>query len=672
MKILSTAATLFLAATSLAAPASARPFTADDLAGLNRLGDSALSPDGNTLVFSMRETDFEANRGRTDLFRLDLSRANATPQRWLADPESDSSPVFSADGTAVYWLSGRSGDAQVWRAPLSDGEPMQITRIEDGISGFHLSPTDDRVVYWKTVSTPDDAAGSGMVYDRLFVRQWDTWTDGDRQQIFSLALGANGTTGDPVALSADLTGNVPTLPFGGGEDVAFSPDGRTIYFVMREATPDEAWSTNTDIYAVPADGSAAAENLTADAKGYDRNPVPSPDGRYLAYLSMETPGYESDQAKLMLRDLQSGEVRAMSANRTMSVDNIVWGPDSESMIIGRHEGWNARAHWMDLDTRHRLLNLPEGAVSVVDYTEDGVLFSRSSLTEPGDLYWLSGNSGSDVRRLTAINAEKLEGVEFSEVERFNFSGAQGHNVFGYAVKPAGLAEGAVAPTVLWSHGGPQGQWSNAWSTRWNPMVWAGQGYAIVTVDFHGSSGYSQDFTDSIQGDWGGKPLKDLQMGLAYARGRFPWLDSDKACAAGASYGGYMMNWIEGNWPDEFACIVNHDGLFDVRSMYYSTEELFFPEHDFGGPYFENEELYERWNPVNFVDEWKTPMLVIHGEKDYRVPIEQGLGAFTALQRKGIDSRLLVFPDENHWVLKPNNSLQWHSEIFRWLDEYLKD
>ena len=337
--------------------------------------------------------------------------------------------------------------------------------------------------------------------------------------------------------------------------------------------------------------------------------------------------------------------------------------------MGAHDGWNARLYRLDLNGGVEQLDLPDGTVALVEAHEDGLLFSRSSLTEPGDLYWYDDGN---LRTLTAINVAKLDGIDLGTVERFSFAGAENDTVYGYAVRPADLPAGEVAPTVLWSHGGPQGQWSNGWSSRWNPMVWAGAGYAIVTVDFHGSSGYGQDFTDSINNDWGGKPLEDLQKGFAYARQQYDFLNDETACAAGASYGGYMMNWIEGNWPDEFACLVNHDGVFDMRSMYYTTEELFFPEWEFSGPYYERAEAYERWNPVAYVENWQTPMLVIHGLKDYRVPPGQGIGAFTALQRRGIDSRLLVFEDENHWVLKPNNSVQWHSEVFHWLGEHLKD
>jgi dipeptidyl aminopeptidase/acylaminoacyl peptidase len=623
------------------------------------MGSAVLSPDGETLVFSMRETDLAANRGRTDLFTISLSADAPTPQRWHTDPESDSEPVFGADG-AVYWLSGRSGEPQVWRSTLS-GLPEQVTRVEDGISGFKFAG--DRIVFWRDVNPDAPEIGTGAVYDDLFVRQWDTWTDGGFTRLFSVPIEG----GLPVEIGAGLRGNVPTRPFGGADDVAVSPDGETVYFVLREATQGEAWSTNTDIYAAPVDGSAAPVNLTPGRLGYDRYPAISPDGTKLAWLAMDTPGSEASQSRIYVRDLATGRIDRIAEDWDRSADSLAWSERGTFLHVAAHEGWNTRLYAISLDGDVDEYDLFDGSLSFVGAQDGEVFFTHSSLTEPGDLY---GYKNGDLKRLTGINAERLSEIELGTVHRFAFPGAEGERVYGYVVEPAGLERGQTAPTVLWSHGGPQGQWSNGWSSRWNPQAWAGAGYAIVAIDFHGSSGYSQEFTDSINNDWGGKPLVDLQLGLAAARERYPFLHQQEACAAGGSYGGYMMNWIAGQWPEEFACLINHAGLFDMRSFYYSTEELFFPEFDFSGPYYAREEAYERWNPVNYVTNWQSPMLVIHGLKDFRVPYTQGLMAFMAQERLGLDARLLIFEDENHWILKPANSLQWHSEIFRWLDEHI--
>ncbi|MGB3721573.1 MAG: S9 family peptidase [Pacificimonas sp.] len=665
MNIYLTAAATLLAAT-VPFPADARPLTPEDLQGFNRIGGAALSPDSNLLVFSMRETDFEADKGRTDLFTLDLTDRKAAPVRWQADPESDGDPVFSVNGEMLYWLSGRSGDAQVWRAPVTGGAAEQVTAIEGGIAGFHLSPTNDHIAYWKDVVPDGEAIGDGRVYDRLFVRHWDSWSEGERSQLFTLGL-SDGA--EPVAITANLDGDVPDKPFGDGGDVAFSADGQTLFFVLREKGDTEPWSTDLDIWSAPVDGRAAPTNLTDGDDGTDSKPTPSPDGKFLAYASMARAGYESDRLTLKVRDLATGDVRTVAPDWDRSAGSIDWMPDGNGLVVGASDGWNRLIYGVPFEGEVFTILSQPGSNQFVASSAEKMFYLNSSLTEPGDLYVRSADGTS---QLTSVNADKMKDIELGEVSRFSFAGANDDEVFGYVVKPVGLAEDAEAPTVLWAHGGPQGNWANSWSSRWNPQAWAGAGYAIVTVDFHGSTGYGQQFTDSINNDWGGKPLEDLQKGLAAARAEFPFLNDEKACAAGGSYGGYMMNWIEGAWPDGMDCLVNHAGLFDMRSFYYSTEELWFPEWDFGGPYYERSEAYENWNPATKVEDWKTPMLVIHGLKDYRVPYTQGLMAFTALQRRGIESRMLVFDDENHWILSPNNNLQWHDEIFRWLDAHLKD
>jgi dipeptidyl aminopeptidase/acylaminoacyl peptidase len=312
-----------------------------------------------------------------------------------------------------------------------------------------------------------------------------------------------------------------------------------------------------------------------------------------------------------------------------------------------------------------------GQVEGFSATNDRVVIARADLGGPADLYAVALRGG-EPQRLTDVNQTLLAARQMSAYQQFSFRGWNDETVYGYVMKPWGFEPGKRYPVAFVVHGGPQVSMSNLWTYRWNAQTFAGGGYAVVMIDFHGSPGYGQAFTDSISHDWGGKPLIDLQKGLAAAVEQFSWLDGTRSCALGASYGGFMMNWIEGNWPDGFRCIVSHDGVFDQRMMYYSTEELWFPEWEFGGPYYENPQAYEKFNPVNFVTRWRTPMLVIHGEQDFRIPYSQGLGAFTALQRRGIDSRLLIFPDENHWVLKPANSVLWYHTVLGWLDTHLRD
>lgn len=429
---------------------------------------------------------------------------------------------------------------------------------------------------------------------------------------------------------------------------------------------------NFDLFRAPADGSAAPENLTADNDALDSRPAVSPDGRRLAWGAMQRPGYESDQVDLLVRDLESGETRNLTAQWDRSVGEIAFGPEGRHVYVTAGDTGASRIFRVSL-ADGRVEPVTDGpAASGLTAAGDDLLFVQDSFAAPADLYRLPLDGESEATRLTAVNADALRGIEMADYEQFRFEGAEGDTVYGYVFRPVTFEEGESYPIAFLIHGGPQGTFSEGWSYRWNPQTYAALGYGVVIVDFHGSSSYGQAFVDSINGDWGGKPLEDLQKGLAAAIEQYPWLEADNACALGASYGGYMVNWIAGQWPERFKCLVNHDGLFDLRSFYYSTEELWFPEWDFGAPYFEAPEAYERWNPVNYVSEWETPMLVIHGLEDYRVPPEQGLGAFTALQRRGIPSKLLVFPDENHWVLSPGNSIEWHETVAAWLETYLSE
>jgi dipeptidyl aminopeptidase/acylaminoacyl peptidase len=410
-------------------------------------------------------------------------------------------------------------------------------------------------------------------------------------------------------------------------------------------------------------------NLTGGNDAADRNPLVSADGRHLLWLAMQRPAYESDQLDVMLRDLPSGATRNLTEGWDRSVDGAAFGPDGESVYVTAEDTGTKPIFRIGLDGG--VAALTEGAAaSSVTVAGERLVYVRESFAAPADLYALRLDGGEPTR-LTSVNARALAGIEMAEYEQFSFTGAEDDTVYGYVFRPVGFEEGETYPIAFLIHGGPQGNFGEGWSYRWNPQTYAAQGYGVVTIDFHGSTGYGQAFTDSINGDWGGKPLVDLKRGLAAAVERYAWLEEDNACALGASYGGYMINWIAGQWPDRFRCLVNHDGIFDLRSFYYATEELWFPEWDFGAPYHEAPEAYERWNPVSHVSGWRTPMLVIHGLEDYRVPAEQGLGAFTALQRRGIPSALLVFPDENHWVLSPGNSIQWHETVAEWLARWLR-
>jgi dipeptidyl aminopeptidase/acylaminoacyl peptidase len=657
---------IFVAAL-LCSPVLAEPFSAEKLVRLDRVGAPALSPDGATVVYALRTTDMEANKGRHDLWLTRVEDGEAS--RLTRHEANDTGPAWSPDGRFVYFLSSRAERQQVWRIGVDGGEATQVTDLPLDVGSFRLVPDGSRLVLSMrvypdcedlecTVLRDQAAAGrkdTGIVYDRLFMRHWDRWLDGKRSQLFAVPLNPDGSAGSEVtALSHEVDGEVPSLTWGGSEQYAVSPDGSTLYFTAKLSDGAAAWSTNYDIYAGTLDGKEPVRNLTGSNSAWDTQPVPSPDGRSLAYLAMSRAGFEADRFRIMIRDLETGTTRQLAPNWDHSPAAIAYSPDGSAIYasaqdVGKRTLWRIPAE--DGAAEKIVFG---GTVSSFEPGRAVLVYAQDSLRSPSELFVLPAGEKTS-RQITNFSGPQLEGVQMGEYEQFSFEGAGGDTVHGYVVRPAGFEDGRRYPVAFLIHGGPQGSFGDHFHYRWNPQTYAGQGFAAVFIDFHGSTGYGQDFTDSISGDWGGKPLEDLQRGL---------------CALGASYGGFMINWIAGNWPDRFECLVNHDGVFDQRSMYYTTEELWFPEWDIGGTPFDNPGNYERFNPASHVHKWQTPMLVIHGQLDYRVPVTQGIAAFTALQRRGIPSRFLYFPDENHWVLKPHNSLQWHQEVNRWLHHYL--
>jgi dipeptidyl aminopeptidase/acylaminoacyl peptidase len=663
-----------------------RGLTIEDLATMERVGSPVLSPDASKVVYTVRSTNLEKNRGNTQLWMIDLRAAKPAPQRLTQADASSTDPEWSPKGDAIYFLSARSGSNQVWRLPLGGGEAVRVTDFPLDVDNFRLSPTGDRLAFSMAVfrdcadlactkKRVDEQAknkATGKVYDRLFVRHWDTWKDGRNAVLYSAAIGADGKAANPVSLSGSLDGDVPSKPFGDHEEYQFSPDGKTVVFNARIAGKTEAWSTNFDIYTVPAAGGAAPRNLTLDNPAWDTKAQFSPDGRTLAYAAMKRPTFEADRFHLVLMDVATGRKRALTDAWDRSVAEFHWAPDGKSLLATADDVGQHRLFAIDAASGKVTPVSGPGYVSAFTMARDTLVMAHANLASGAQLYKMKlGQANVAAEKLTANNDEKLADVRYGEYEQFSFKGANGDTVYGHVMKPWNAEAGKKYPVAFLVHGGPQGSFGNSWSYRWNPQVYAGAGYATVFIDFHGSTGYGQAFTDSISNDWGGKPLEDLKLGLAAAAAKFPWLDREKSCALGASYGGYMMNWIEGHWSDGFKCIVNHDGVFDTRGMAYSTEEIWFTEWEYGGSYFKNPEGHEKFNPVHHVAKWKTPMLVVQGDLDFRIPTAQALSTFTALQRQGIDSKLLVFPDENHWVLKPANSIQWHHTVLGWLDTYLK-
>ena len=672
---------LLIAASAAAMAAPASNFTPDDLVRLQRIADPQVSPEGQRVAFVLRETDIAANRGRTQLWLVDL--AGGTPRQLTRDLSGASAPRWSPDGQSLFFLSARSGSTQVWRLALGGGEAQQVTDLPLDVGTLQVAPAGNRIGFTLTVfpdcttlacsaerlGAREKDPASGQRYDQLFVRHWDSWEDDRLSTLFTATVGPDGKAGTPVNISGSVRGHLPSRPFGGDEEWRFSPDGQRVVFSVRLADREEAWSTNFDLWEAPADGSGQPVNFTVDNPAWDTQPVFLANGD-LAWLAMRRPGFEADRFHVRLRDARTGEQRDLTDAWDRSVIRLQPSADGRELLATADD--LGQLALFAVNPRNGAVRrwVGEGQVAEFSPAPGGAVIALSSLGAPADL-WFAPRSGRALRRLTAVNAPLLADRKLGEFEQFSFKGWNDETVYGYVVKPPTLPAGQKAPIAFLVHGGPQVSLQNQWNYRWNAQAFAARGYGVVMIDFHGSPGYGQAFTDSISKDWGGKPLVDLQKGLEAAITRYDWLNGERACALGPSYGGFMMNWIAGNWPERFNCIINHAGIFDARAMYYATEELWFEEWEYGGPHFVDPTLYDRINPVNFVASWKTPMLVTHGELDYRVPFTQSLATFTALQRRGIPSRLLYVPDEGHWVLKPANSLQWHEAVFEWLDTYLR-
>ena len=681
---------LLLAIPSLAV--AERGFEIRDLVRLERVSSPALSPDGRKVVFAVRQVDFDANKSSTGLWLEDLAARDAAPPvRLTPTGWNVNSPTFSGDGKSVYFLSAKSGTQQLYSMPTVGGAPRQLTNIAGDVAGYKVSPDGKRVALAaeafadcksdftcnkERLDATSAKKSTGIVFDRMFVRHWDAFNDGRLNRVFVADLpGAKAKALTAATLvGGDLIADVPSRPFGDTSEFAWSPDGRSFVLSARNADRTEPWSTNFDLFQVSADGTGTAKNLTASNPAWDTGPAFSADGRTLYYRAMKRPGFEADRLALMAMDLATGNTREIAPKWDRSADGITLSEDGKTIYTTAQDVGEHPLFAVDIESGGVTEIVGDGSISAFEMAGETLVFTRNTM-QSGDELFVGGINGAPVRKVSQNNAAALKDVKFGEYEQFNFKGWNGDTVHGYVVKPWNHVEGKKYPVAFLIHGGPQGSFGNGWSYRWNPQTYAGQGYAVVMIDFHGSTGYGQAFTDAISQHWGDRPLEDLQKGWAAAQKQYPFLDGGRACALGASYGGYMVNWIAGNWFDRngnapFKCLVNHDGIFDQRMMAYSTEELWFTEWENGGTPYDVPKNYEKFNPVNHVSKWRVPMLVVHGQQDFRVPAEQGIATFTALQRRGIESKFLYFPDENHWVLKPHNSVLWHDTVNAWLKAHI--
>ena len=672
--------------TAMPSLAATRGLDVRDMIALDRVSSPLLTADGGNVIFAKRVVGSDS-KASTGLFIRNLRTRDLAPPKPLTPAGWNvNSAALSGDGQTVYFLSAKNGSQQLYAQPTTGGTPRQLTDFPVDVDSFHVSPQGDRVAFSSGVfqdcgsdlactSKKLDAhkarKDTGEVFDTLFVRHWDTWADGRRNTLFvaPLPTAKAAAVKGASAISATLAGDAPSKPFGGNDDFTWSPDGKTVVAAIRVAGKQEPWSTNFDLYRLDAEGKQAPVNLTAANPAWDAGPVFSADGKTLYYRAMKRPGFEADRFGLMAMDVATGKTREIAPKWDRSAGEIVLSGDGTLIYTSADDMGEHRLFAVDIATGEAEVVVDGGSIGSPVIAGTTLAYTKNSL-KSGDQIVVAAFDGANPREITPSAGEMLPDVAFGDYEQFQFKGWNNETVHGYVVKPYNYQEGKRYPVAFLIHGGPQGSFGNGWSYRWNPQTYAGQGYAVVMIDFHGSTGYGQAFTDAISQHWGDRPLEDLQKGWAAAQKQYPFLNGDKACALGASYGGFMVNWIAGNWNEPWKCLVNHDGVFDQRMMGYATEELWFTEWEQGGTPYEKAANYEKFNPVNHVSDWKKPILIVHGQLDYRIPVEQGLAAFTAAQRQGIESKFLYFPDENHWVLKPQNSVQWHDTVNGWLKQHI--
>jgi dipeptidyl aminopeptidase/acylaminoacyl peptidase len=672
----------FLSCFSLAQ--ARRPFTFEDMMALQRVGEPQLSPDGRWVAFSAVKVDLKANTRTPHLWVVQL--AGGEERQLTSGVAGEDRPRWSPDGKQLAYISSQGGSSQVWVVHFDGaagnlaGEPSRVTSISTEADGELWSPDGQNILFVSSVypdckddtcnqRRAEERAGSKVkasIFTRLFYRHWSSYTGGKRSHLF--VVPASG------GLARDLTPgdhDVPPFQLGGSDLYAFSPDGKEVAFTSN-ISEVEATSTNNDLFAVPVDG-GTPKKIT-DNPASDSTPRYSPDGKYIAYLAQVRPGYESDRFRLMLYDRATGQRRSLAENFDRWVGGFVWAPDSSRIYFVAEDKGEQPIYQVGLNGGE-VRRLERGTNDDLTITSDGkaLLFTRMSVRAPNEIYAAQLANNTPVgaaRQLTHVNDAVLSQIDMPAMQSFWFTGADKSRVQGFLLKPPNFDAGKKYPLKFLIHGGPQGAWHDAWSYRWNPELFAADGYVVVMINFHGSTGYGQNFIDAINGDWGGRPYVDLMRGLDYVARTYPFVDKDHECALGASYGGYMINWILGH-TTRFKCLVSHDGTFNTESAYGTTEELWFPEWEFKGTPWTNRAMYRRWSPHLFAANFKTPTLVVHGQLDYRLDISEGFQLFTTLQRLGVPSKMLYFPDEGHWVLKPQNSQLWYKTVNQWVDTWAK-
>ncbi len=661
----------------------------EDLFRLKRVSDPQVSPDGTRVAYVVTEVLKDENRANADIWMINADGSGES-RKLTTSPKRDAHPRWSPDGKWIAFESARDGESQIYLLPVAGGgEARKLTSIATSAAQAVWSPDGKALAFVSSVfpefsarpfkdsdklnaekqAARDKGKVKARVLNQLLYRHWDSWVDDKRQHLFVASIAADGTAGEPRDVTPGENDAVPTSStFSAGDEFAFSPDGKEIVFSAPPAVlREQAWSTNHDLWSVDL-ATGARKNLTEKNPAADGLPRFSPDGKLLAYRAQARAGAEADKWSLWILDRASGEQRSLTGKWDQSVSHFSWGADGKTIFIEAQEKGGTPVWSIGIgggEPKRVVTGAVNGDVSV---SADGkwIAFARQSLTQPAEVArWRIGDAAPQV--LTHTNDALLASITRNAPESVTVSGAGGTPVQMFILKPPGFDAAKKYPLVFWVHGGPQSAFLDSWSARWNPQVWAAQGYVIALPNPRGSTGFGQKFTDEISHDWGGKVFADLMACLAHMEQQ-PYVDASRMAAAGASYGGYMMNWFQGH-TDKFRTLVTHCGVYEFSGMYGVTEETWFDEWEHGIPW-ENPD-FEKWSPHKHAAKFKTPNLIIHNELDFRVPIGQGLSLFTTLQRKGVPSRLLYFPDEGHWVLKPQNSELWHKTIFEWLEGYLK-
>ena len=667
------------AGSAKAQEAAKHAMTFDDLIAMHRVAEAELSPDGKWVAYTVATPDLDGNRNATNLWMAPVAGGDAIQ---LTRTGKDSSPKWSPDGRSIAFLSARSGDSQVYLLSMDGGEAHPLTKLSTGADLVKWSPDGKTIAFNSSVypDCKDDECNKkrndekeknkvkAHVVEKLLYRHWTHWNDGPRAHLFVMPSDGTGQAKD---LTPGANYDVPPDQRGDENDINFSPDSKELCFT---AVTDkvEAISTNGDLFTVPVTGSGEPKRITTQL-GFDGNPVYSPDGKYIAYHAQLTPGYEADKWRVMLYDRATGKNENISEAFDRSATNLAWSPDGKTIYFLAENETEQPLYAMPATVGATPKKIVDGFNAAFGLSEDGktLLLTRTSLALPAEIF-VSSNDGTGLRPITHTNDALLAKIEMNAPENFWFEGAEGTRVEAMLIRPPNFDTRRKYPLLVLLHGGPQTMWANAWGYRWNEQVFSGAGYVTLMINRRGSTGYGQKFTDEITNDWGGKAYVDVMKGVDAALAKFPFIDGKKMAAAGGSYGGYMADWIATH-TERFKALVSHAGVYDKVSM-YATEELWFEEHDLQGTPWSNPEAYRKWAPATFaaaLGKYKTPTLVVAGEQDFRVPYTQSLEFFNTLQREGVPSKLVVFPDEGHWVLKPLNSQFWYKTFIDWVDKYTK-